>query len=228
MASRRSADTLIAEGKVAVNGEVITKLGHVIDESKDVVLVNGVTCRPPQTNAYVAMNKPKGYLVTLKDEFGRKTIQRLMVGLTQRVYPVGRLDLDSEGLLLLTDDGELAFRLAHPSYGIKKLYTVRVKGAFSQEHLRFFFDGITLEDGHVAHAKAKIIDSDANSTFLSIELQEGRKREIRRMCKTIGYPVISLVRVKFDDITLQGIDKGKWRYLLPVEVERLKRKVGMI
>lgn len=228
MASRRAADTLIADGKVEVNGETVTKLGHVIDESKDVVLVNGQRCQQPPSNIYIAMNKPKGYLVTLKDDFGRKTIQRLITELKQRVYPVGRLDLDSEGLLLLTDDGELAFRLAHPTYGIKKLYTVRVKGQFSQEHLRYFFDGITLEDGHVAHAKAKIIDSDENSTFLSIELQEGRKREIRRMCKTIGYPVISLVRIKFDDITLQGIDKGKWRYLLPVEVERLKRKVGLI
>ncbi len=228
MASRRGADTLIAEGKVVVNGEVITKLGHVIDENTDEVLVNGVHCRQPQSNVYIAMNKPKGYLVTLKDDFGRKTIQRLIANLAHRVYPIGRLDLDSEGLLLLTDDGELAFRLAHPSYGIKKLYTVRVKGNFSQENLRHFFDGIALEDGHIAHAKAKILDNDENTTFLSIELQEGRKREIRQMCKAIGYPVISLVRVKFDDITLQGIDKGKWRYLLPVEVERLKRKVGMI
>lgn len=218
---------LITEGKVSVNGEIVTKLGHVIDESKDEVIVQGKRCQAPQTFVYVALNKPRGFLVTLKDDFGRKTIQRLISNVSQHVYPVGRLDLDSEGLLLLTNDGELAFRLSHPSYGVKKLYTVRVKGRFNHEEIRHFFDGITLEDGHVAHAKVKILETADDSTVLSIELQEGRKREIRRMCKAIGYPVISLMRVKFDDITLAGIDKGKWRYLSPIEVDKLRRKVGL-
>jgi pseudouridine synthase len=176
---------------------------------------------------YVALYKPRGYVVTLKDDFGRKTIRWLMRGLKQRVYPVGRLDLDSEGLLILTDDGELAFRLSHPSFGIKKLYHVRVRGVVGHDMLSRFFEGIPLEDGHIAKAKTKILETDQDSTLLSIELQEGRKREIRRMCKIIGFPVIALTRVKYDEIQLTGLERGKWRYLSPYEVDRLKRKVGL-
>lgn len=227
IASRRAADKLITDGKVAVNGVTIDKLGAVISEGVDLVTVEGKHCAPPQENVYIALYKPKGYLVTLKDDFGRKTIRWLLRGVKQRVYPVGRLDLDSEGLLLLTDDGELAFRLAHPSYGIKKLYHVRVRGTLGQEDLRHFFDGIQLEDGHVAKARVKILESEAESTVISIELTEGRKREIRRMCKIIGFPVMALTRIKYDEIPLTGIERGKWRFLSPHEVDRLKSKVGL-
>jgi len=227
VASRRLADELIASGKVSVNGEVVTKLGVVIDEAVDQVMVEDKPCAIPVQHEYVLLNKPRGYLVTLKDSFGRKTIKNLLKGIPGRVYPVGRLDYDSEGLLLLTDDGELAFRLAHPSYGIKKIYTVQVKGNFRSEDLRHFYDGIPLEDGHVAHARVKIIERQDGSTMLSIELTEGRKREIRRMCKLIGYPVQTLLRVKYDELTLQGVEPGKWRKLTQSEIEKLRRKVGL-
>lgn len=227
IASRRAADELIAAGKVSVNGEPVTKLGLVIDETRDNVLVNGKPCVIPAAHAYVLLNKPRGYLVTLKDSYGRKTIRNLIQDVPCRVYPVGRLDNDSEGLLLLTDDGELAFRLAHPSYGIKKVYTVRVKGNFKSEDLRYFYNGILLEDGHVAHARVKILERQDGSTVLSIELAEGRKREIKRMCKAIGYPVLSILRVKYDELTLHGVESGKWRNLTQGEVERLRRKVGL-
>ena len=227
VASRRLADDLIAGGKVTVNGEIVTKLGLIVDETSDKVTVDGKPCALPQEYVYVILNKPRGYLVTLKDSYGRKTIKNLIKSVPGRVYPVGRLDYDSEGLLILTDDGELAFRLAHPSYGVKKVYTVMVKGNFKSEDLRHFYDGIALEDGHLAHARVKILERLDRSTMLSIELAEGRKREIRRMCKIIGYPVQSILRVKYDELTIQGLEKGKWRFLTHSEVEKLRRKVGL-
>jgi 23S rRNA pseudouridine2605 synthase len=227
VASRRAADELIAGGKVSINGVIITELGQIIDESQDKISVDGKPCVLPQDHVYVLLNKPRGYLVTLVDSYGRKTIKNLIKSVPRRVYPVGRLDYDSEGLLLLTDDGELAFRLAHPRYGVKKIYNVMVKGNFKSEDLRHFYDGITLEDGHLAHARVKILERLESSTLLSIELTEGRKREIRRMCKIIGYPVQSILRVKYDELTLQGIEKGKWRFLTQAEIEKLRRKVGL-
>jgi 23S rRNA pseudouridine2605 synthase len=218
---------MIAAGKVSVNGELVTELGIVIDETCDSVTVNGKPCAIPATHTYLLLNKPRGFLVTLNDTFGRKTIKNLIQGVPRRVYPVGRLDFDSEGLLLLTDDGELSFRLAHPSYGIKKIYTVQVRGGLKSEDLRHFYDGIPLEDGHIAHARVKILERQDDSTVLSIELAEGRKREIRRMCKAIGHPVVSILRVRYDDLTLQGVESGKWRYLTQGEIEKLQRKVGL-
>ena len=227
IASRRAADEMIVAGKVSVNGELVSELGLVIDETQDNVLVDGKPCVIPAAHVYLLLNKPRGFLVTLKDNYGRKTIKNLIQGVSSRVYPVGRLDYDSEGLLLLTDDGELSFRLAHPSYGVKKVYTVQVKGSFKSEDLRYFYDGIPLEDGHVAHGRVKILERQDDSTVLSIELAEGRKREIKRMCKAIGYPVLSILRVKYDELTLHGVESGKWRYLTQAEVERLRRKVGL-
>ncbi len=218
---------MIATGRVSVNGEVVDKLGRIIDEAHDTILVDGKPCSRPAKHSYVLLNKPRGYLVTLKDSFGRKTVNNLIRGVPRRVYPVGRLDYDSEGLLLLTDDGELSFRLAHPSHGIKKAYTVRVKGYFKSSDLRHFYDGITLEDGHVAHARVKVLERQEAFTLLSVELSEGRKREIKRMCKAVGYPVQSILRVRFDELTLQGVEPGKWRYLTSSEVEKLRRKVGL-
>jgi 23S rRNA pseudouridine2605 synthase len=227
IASRRAADEMIAAGKIMVNGELVTKLGLVIDEAHDNVLAIGKPCVIPAAHVFLLLNKPRGFLVTLKDSYGRKTIKDLIKGVPGRVYPVGRLDFDSEGLLLLTDDGELSFRLAHPKYGVKKVYTVQVKGNFNSEDLRHFYDGIPLEDGHIAHARVKILERQDSSTMLSIELSEGRKREIKRMCKVIGYPVQSILRVKYDELTLQGVETGKWRYLTQGEIEKLKRKVGL-
>ncbi len=227
VASRRAVDEMIAAGRVSVNGIVVNKLGLVIDEAHDSVLVDGKPCKIPAAHVFLLLNKPRGYLVTLKDSYGRKTIKDLIKGVPSRVYPVGRLDYDSEGLLLLTDDGELSFRLAHPKYGVKKVYTVQVKGNFKSEDLRHFYDGIPLEDGHVAHARVKILERQDGSTVLSIELAEGRKREIKRMCKAIGYPVQSILRVKYDELTLQGVESGKWRYLTQGEIEKLRRKVGL-
>lgn len=225
--SRRGADELIVAGRVIVNDQPVTEKGVIIDEQRDVVQVDGKTCALPQDYVYVMLNKPKGYLVTLADDFGRKTVIDLVANVPRRVYPVGRLDFDSEGLLLLTDDGDLAFRLAHPSFGVRKRYTVKVAGAFREEFLQRFSEGITLDDGHVAHARVRVLQRDARASLLQIDLTEGRKREIKRMCKATGHPVLSLRRVEYDDLSLSKLRSGEWRYLTDDEVGRLKRKVGL-
>lgn len=225
--SRRGADELITAGKVKVNGELITQTGVVIDESSDVVEVRGKVCSIPDKYVYVALNKPRDYLVTLDDRFGRRTVKELIKDVSRRVYPVGRLDYDSEGLLILTDDGDLAFRLAHPSYQVKKIYTVGVKGTMPDSALSLFEKGIELEDGHLARARVRILKRNEKSTTLAIELTEGRKREIKRMCKIVGYPVRSLRRVQYDTISLSGLPRGRWRYLTGDEVANLKRRVKL-
>jgi pseudouridine synthase len=218
---------MIVEGKVTVNGEPVTQVGVTVDEDVDEVRVEGQLCQLPSRAVYIALYKPRDYIVTLDDQYGRKTVMELLQGVDRRVYPVGRLDYDSEGLLLLTDDGELAFRLAHPSFGIRKQYSVRVRGEFRREDLERFRQGITLEDGHVARAEARLRRAGPKSSILSLVLTEGRKREIKRMCRTIGYPVTSLRRTKFDDISIAGLKPGQWRHLSSSEVATLRRHVGL-
>ncbi len=227
VASRRSADNLIVSGKVMVNDQPVTQKGVVIDESRDVVKVDGKVCAIPTGYIYVMLNKPEGYLVTLEDDFGRETVTELIKDVPRRIYPIGRLDYDSEGLLLLTDDGDLAFRLAHPSYNVRKIYTVGVRGEFPDERLVRFEEGIKLDDGHIAHSRARVLKRSPKFTVLSIELTEGRKREIKRMCKAIGFPVRSIRRVQYDTLSLDNLAKGCWRYLTPEEVTRLKRCVQL-
>lgn len=227
IASRRAADELIVQGKVLVNAKVVTELGASIDENTDVVEADGKVCKLPVKPVYIAMNKPRGFLVSVGDPFGRKTVMKLLKGVDRRVYPIGRLDYDSEGLLLFTDDGELAFRLAHPRYGVSKVYSVKVKGKFPAEELAQFEEGIRLEDGHLARARAQLRRQDEHATLLTLELTEGRKREIRRMCRILGYPVLSLRRIKFDQIALTGISPGRWRYLTPKEIHLLRQRVAL-
>ncbi|MCK4858215.1 MAG: rRNA pseudouridine synthase [candidate division Zixibacteria bacterium] len=224
--SRRGADKLIAKGRVTVNDKPVAKTGVIINEREDVVRVDGKVCVIPTNYLYIVLNKPSGYLVTLDDQFGRRTIEDLIKDVPRRVYPIGRLDYDTEGVLLLTDDGDFAFRLAHPRYGIRKHYTVRVKGQFQSADIRRFKEGITLEDGYVAHGRARLTKATENHSILTLELAEGRKREIKRMCKIIGYPVQSIRRIRFGNITSSDLPRGKWRYLTDHEVAYLKRQVG--
>lgn len=227
VASRRRADDLIVAGKVSVNNKPIVEKGVIIDEATDLVKVEGQVCRIPGAFVYVMLNKPKDYLVTMDDQFGRKIVADLVCEVGRRVYPVGRLDYDSEGLLILTDDGDLAFRLAHPSYGVKKKYTVGVRGDFQEESLAHFDEGIKLDDGHVAKAGIRILKRSTKFSILSIELSEGRKREIKRMCKAIGYPVTSIRRIQYDCLSLGDLPRGRWRPLTNQEIAKLKRRVGL-
>jgi len=227
IASRRAADRLIEQGRVAINGDPIKELGVLIDENRDEVAVDGKLCTLPPEPVYIILNKPKGYVTTMKDEYGRKTVLDLIRNVGQRVYPVGRLDLDTEGILLLTDDGELSYRLTHPKFEVKKLYRVTVRGEFPVELVSRIDEGVRLEDGFVASAKAKVVGSQGRFSTLILELSEGRKREVRRIMRMLGFPVHNLRRIKFADLSCEGMKVGTWRYLNRKEVEKLKKKVEL-
>jgi pseudouridine synthase len=227
VASRREADRMITEGRVTVNNTVVEELGVQIDPGKDSVRVDGRNIKKEVQEFYLCLNKPKGYLVTLKDPFNRPTVLELLPKLKKRVFPVGRLDMDSEGLLLLTNNGELANRLMHPRYRIKKVYEVRTKGIPSHKSLQRLERGIHLDGKKTAPAVVTHLGSDPKNARIRIELTEGRKREVRRMFETIGYSLLSLKRTNYAGIATGNLKKGEWRYLKPSEVAGLKKQVGL-
>jgi len=226
--SRREADRWIAEGRVSVNGQVVLELGEKIDPGKDRVQVNGKPVRGEEERPlYILLNKPAGRVVSVKDPFGRPTVLDLLKHLPARVYPVGRLDLDTEGALLLTNDGELALRLTHPRYGVTKVYEVRVEGEPREEDLDKVRHGIFLEGRRSAPARIKIVRRSHRHATLKVEIHEGRKREIRKLFEAVGFPVAGLVRTDFAGLTLDELKPGRWRYLRTAEVKRLKKLAGL-
>lgn len=222
VASRRAAEELISQKRVKVNGVTVTKPGIKVDTEKDTVEVDGKVCKLKNTYVYIMLNKPKGYITTLYDPFGRPTILDLVKGLKTRVFPVGRLDKDTEGLLLLTNDGELAYKLTHPKHGIEKTYIVKVKGKVSKKAVNVLQKGVILEEGKTSPAKVRILKRGIDFTLLEMKIHEGKKRQIRRMCEKVGHPVIELKRVKIGELTLKGLKAGEWRYLTNKEMEYLK------
>jgi 23S rRNA pseudouridine2605 synthase len=225
--SRRGADLLIQAGRVMVNGVKIEKLGALIHEEKDEVRVDGKRVTFPEKFIYILLNKPKGSLCTVKDSFGRPTVLDL-VGKDKKIFPVGRLDLDTEGVLLLTNNGELAYRLTHPKFRVEKTYWVTVKGEINEKILEKFYKGIKLDDGEIAKGEARILKVVNGNSVLEIKLKEGKKREIKRMCKAIGLSVTDLVRTKFASLTVKDLKTADWRYLKEREIEDLKRMVGLL
>lgn len=223
IASRRHAEKLISDGRVSVNGIVIKELGTKIEPRKDRVTVDGklLSC---QKYVYILLYKPKGVVTTLNDPQKRKTVLDLIKDIPERIYPVGRLDYNTEGLLLLTNDGELTNSLIHPSRKIKKVYLAKVNGIPIEEKLDRFRVGMKLEDGMTAPALVNIIDvdKDRNTATLEIIIHEGKNRQIRRMCEKIGHPVKQLKRIKFAFLDLKGVRRGSYRHLTPVEVQELK------
>ncbi|HHT45994.1 MAG TPA: rRNA pseudouridine synthase [Firmicutes bacterium] len=228
VASRRAAEKLIEAGKVKVNGKVVKKLGVKIDALHDIIEVDNSVITVPDKKQYYLLNKPKGYLTTVRDPFGRPTVMDLFPQeLRKGLFPVGRLDLDTEGLLLVTNDGETAFRLTHPRFKIKKKYIARVKGIPREKDLQQFKKGILLEDGPTSPADAAIISTDKSNALLQITLHEGKKRQIKRMCKTLGYPVLSLKRTAIAFLKLHGLRPGGYRTLTPLEINKLATLLGL-
>ncbi len=223
IASRRNCEELIKAGRVSVNGQIVRELGSKVDPARDEIRVDG---RPIAREAfvYLLLNKPTGVITSLRDPQGRRVVTDLLTGVTERVYPVGRLDYDTSGLLLLTNDGELANRLAHPSYEIDKVYRAWVKGVPTKATLDKLAAGVLLEDGVTAPGEARLIQIDPQQRRAEIELtiHEGRNRQVRRMCEAVGHPVISLKRVRVGFLTLDGVKTGGFRRLTEAEVTRLK------
>ncbi len=219
VASRRRADELIVAGRVLVNGER-GELNTVVG-SRDVVEVDGKRVAA-QPLAYVLLHKPAGVVTTARDPHGRKTVVEL-VPHTPRVVPVGRLDADTTGALLLTNDGPLAHRLAHPRYGVEKVYEAEVEGSPNDAALRALREGVVLDEGTTAPAHARVLERGPRSSLLELTLHEGRKHQVKRMCEAVGHPVRRLHRSRYAGLVLGDLEPGEWRELTATEVDALRR-----
>ena len=223
VASRRSSEKLIAEGHVAVNGRVITEMGVQVDEYTDKVTVDGVLCHLEEEKHYLAYNKPMGEVTTVTDPEGRATVMDKFRDYPVRLYPVGRLDYDSEGLILLTNDGDLMNELLHPSREVDKEYLVKVSNRVTDEEIRRLRAGVQLDDGRMTSpAQVRLIRYDTFSTTLLVTIHEGRNRQVRRMFTAVGHDVVSLKRTGFASIRLHDLPRGQWRRLTDAEVRKLK------
>ncbi len=221
IASRRVAERLIAEGQVTVNGNPVTELGTCIDPQKDVVEVEGKIIRPHEKRFYVMLNKPKGIISSTADPQNRPIAPDLIQGIDARLYPVGRLDYNTEGLLLLTNDGEFAHRLMHPRFKLPKEYLVKVKGDPLKKAINLLRNGIRLEDGKTRPCRVTVLGDTGKNTWLSITLAEGRNRQIHRMCRAVKHPVMKIKRVGYGPLTLGDLPPGGFRLLTDKEVSDL-------
>ncbi|WAA13802.1 pseudouridine synthase [Fervidibacillus halotolerans] len=222
IASRRKAEQLILGGKVTVNGQIVTELGTKVS-SKDIIEVEGIKVEKEEP-VYFLLYKPRGVLSTVSDDKGRKTVIDFFPELDYRIFPVGRLDFDTSGLILLTNDGDLANKLMHPKFEMDKTYIAKVKGIPSRRDLKKLQNGIQLEDGVTAPAKVKFRSGDRKkgTAIIEITIHEGRNRQVRRMFDAIGYPVLKLKRERYAFLTLDGLAPGEYRPLSPHEVKQLK------
>ena len=224
IASRREAEEMITSGRVSVNGKTVIELGTKAVFGQDKIAVDGKKL-VSEKKVYILLNKPKGIVTTLKDPEGRTTVLDLIKDIPERVFPVGRLDYNTEGILLMTNDGELSQTLTHPSRQIDKTYHVKVKGLPKEEELDILRTGVKLSDGLTRPAVVNIIDIDRtkNISTLEIIIHEGKNRQVRRMFEVIGYYVRNLKRIKFASLSLAGLNRGQYRHLLQSEIETLKK-----
>jgi 23S rRNA pseudouridine2605 synthase/16S rRNA pseudouridine516 synthase len=217
VASRRVSEQLIVEGRVRVNGVVVTELGRRIDPEADLVDVDGVAVQLDASKRYVMLNKPTGVVSTMRDERGRPDLRQFTAEWPERLYNVGRLDADTSGLLILTNDGELAHVLAHPSFGVDKLYVAKVTGRVTAQSIARLTRGVELEDGPIAADKARLLDASDGSSIVELTLHSGRNRIVRRMMAEVGHPVVELVRRRFGPLSLGPLPVGRARELTKVE-----------
>jgi 23S rRNA pseudouridine2605 synthase len=226
VASRRAAEQMILERRVTVNGDVVATLGSKADPATDDVRVDGRRVKLATRLRYILLNKPRGYVTTLDDPQGRKTVLDLLKGVKDYVYPVGRLDYDTQGLLLLTSDGDLAARLMHPRHAVDRVYEAIVAGEPSDEAIAALRAGVIIDGRRTAPANVRRGASMGTraqpQTLLVITLREGRNRQVRRMCSIVGHPVRELARVRLGPIGISGLDAGRWRDLTAQEVEKLQ------
>ena len=222
VASRRRAEEMIKQGQVRVNQQIVSEMGFQVEPGKDLVEVKGRIVKPENRKVYLLLNKPLNVVTTLDDPQQRKTVTDLLQGIQERVYPVGRLDYHSEGLLLMTNDGELAYRLTHPRYEIAKTYLTLVCGQVKEITINELRKGVELEDGLTQPAVVKILSREHTKTLLEITIKEGRNRQVRRMCDKVGHPVLSLKRIKLGPLDLGDLKSGEYRELKQKEIQALK------
>ncbi|MBT9139889.1 MAG: Ribosomal large subunit pseudouridine synthase B [Dehalococcoidia bacterium] len=223
VASRRNSEQLIKDGRVKVNGETVSVMGIIISPETDKVEVDDRLVKTVIRHEYLLLYKPVGFVTTLKDQFGRPTIRDLLVDVKFRVYPVGRLDMDTSGVLLLTNNGELANRLTHPSFGVEKEYLARVRDLPDAQALATLAKGVKLVDGMTAPATVRLVKGGRPTSIVSLTIKEGKNRQVRRMFETVGHPVVSLKRVRFGPLMLTDMQEGSSRNLTIREVAELKK-----
>jgi 23S rRNA pseudouridine2605 synthase len=228
VASRRGSDRLIQTGRIQVNGNQVDTPGVLIDPGSDLVLYDGQEVQLPDESTYVLLNKPSGYLVSARDPHHTQTVFDLLEGISVRLFPVGRLDLDTTGVLLLTDDGDLSYRLTHPRYGIGKVYRATVRGVPSDDVLAALREGVDIDEGRTAPAEVRFLKKEGRNGLLELVLSEGRKRQVKQMCAAVGHRVVTLDRTKFAGLEKGKLNRGGWRHLCSDEVVQLQDQVGLI
>jgi len=218
IASRRNAEELIRQGKVTVDGKVVTEMGCRVDPDRQVVSFEGRPLRLEEEKVYLLLNKPRGYVTTLHDPQGRPIVSSLLTGIASRVFPVGRLDFDTEGALILTNDGDFAERILHPRFEIERTYQATVGGLPTHEKIRLLEEGLELEGKKTWPAKVHILAEEATTTTLEITIHEGRKRQVRKMFEAIGHRVLALKRIAYGGLRLGALPSGKYRRLTPADL----------
>lgn len=220
IASRRAAEDLIKQGRVEVNGLTITGMGVTVTES-DIVAVDGKAIKNEKEKIYIMLNKPVGYVSSAKDQFGRPTVLDLIAGVNIRLYPVGRLDYDTSGLILLTNDGDFTYQLTHPKHEIEKVYEALISGIPTNEEIIRFRNGLTIEDYTTSPANILIKEKIKGNALVHITIHEGKNRQVRKMCAAIGHNVITLKRMSIGPIALGNLPEGKWRNLSGIELKNI-------
>lgn len=223
IASRRRAEELIAAGKVQVNGKTVTEMGTKIDPQKDEVFYAGKKIdNRREKPVYIMLHKPEGYVTTAKEQFGRPAVLELIKGVEERIFPVGRLDYETSGLLLLTNDGDLTYKLTHPKHDVEKTYVARIYGTPDEGDMQKFRRGMILDGRQTKPAKIRILEKGDRISTVEITIQEGRNRQVRKMCEAMKHPVAQLKRVATGELRLGDLPKGKFRHLTAAEVRYLK------
>lgn len=223
IASRRKCEELIRSGCIAVNGQVIKDMGTKVNSDTDIVTFNGQRVKKSTEKIYLMINKPVGYITTTREQFGRKKVTDLIKDINYRVYPIGRLDYNSSGLLLLTNDGDMAFKLTHPGHEVDKTYIVKVQGLPNHNELEALRSGVEIDGRLTYPAKVDILSTNKSFSVLSFIIHEGRNRQIRKMCSAVGHEVIDLKRTSIGKITLGDLKEGQYRLLTSTEIDYLNK-----
>ncbi len=221
VASRRASEALILDGRVKVNGKTVTELGTKVI-CGDIVEVDGKEIRPDKKKIYIALNKPAGCVTTASDERGRKTVMEYVQDINERIYPVGRLDYNTEGLLIMSNDGDFTYALTHPKHEKEKVYEALVSGIVLHGAVDKLEKGVYIDGKKTAPAKAEVLEHRKNTSIIRIAIHEGRNRQVRKMCESVGHKVLALKRTSIDGIELGNLPLGKWRHLNENEIKRLK------
>ena len=223
IASRRKAEELILAGQVKVNGKVVTELGTKVNSDRDKVYFQNELVKLKKKKIYILLNKPAGYISATKDQFDNPSVLHLVDNIKERLFPVGRLDKDTTGALLLTNDGDFSYHLTHPKHEVSKTYIAEVAGRPTDEEMRLFMKGVYIDGKKTYPAKIRIVKEMKKNSIVEIIIHEGRNRQVKKMCEEIGHKVVSLQRAAIGGLTVEGLKEGSWRHLTPKEIEKLMR-----